>query len=249
LNDRTVLALAEAANDVRFAFDSYRRFVQMYSDVVLGVPAAEFERVLEEMKQKRGVEQDTGLLAADLRELVEQFKDVVRQHTSEPFPTDPEVQLWGAIEAVFRSWNVERAIAYRRVHGIPDYLGTAVNTQAMVYGNLGNDSGTGVAFTRNPSTGERVFFGEFLLNAQGEDVVAGIRTPLSIEQMAHRLPQAYEQLLEVQDRLERHYREMQDLEFTVERGKLYLLQTRTGKRTAASAIRVAVEMADEGLID
>jgi pyruvate,orthophosphate dikinase len=248
LNDRTVLALAEAASDERFAFDSYRRFVQMYGDVVLGVPSSAFEQVLDEMKQQRGAEQDTSLTADDLRTLVEQFQDVVRQHTAEPFPTDPEVQLWGAIEAVFRSWNVERAIAYRRVHGIPDYLGTAVNTQAMVYGNLGDDSGTGVAFTRNPSTGERVFFGEFLLNAQGEDVVAGIRTPLSIEQMAQALPPSYEQLLQVQDTLERHFRDMQDIEFTVERGKLYLLQTRTGKRTAAAAVRVAVEMADEGLI-
>jgi pyruvate,orthophosphate dikinase len=249
LNDRTVEALGEAASDERFAFDSYRRFVQMYGDVVLGVPAAAFERVHEEMKQRRGVEQDTDLTADDLRALVEEFKDVVRQHTAEPFPTDPEVQLWGAIEAVFRSWNVERAIAYRRVHGIPDYLGTAVSIVAMVYGNLGEDSGTGVAFTRNPSTGERVFFGEFLLNAQGEDVVAGTRTPLSIEQMATALPASYDQLLQVQDTLERHFRDMQDIEFTVERGRLYMLQTRTGKRTAAAAVRVAVEMAEEGLID
>ncbi len=249
LNDHTVEALARAADDQRFAYDSYRRFVQMYADVVLGVPASLFEEQLEAMKHERGVEEDTALSAADLWRLVEQFKALVRERTGSPFPEDPQVQLWGAIEAVFRSWNVERAIAYRRVHGIPDYLGTAVNVVAMVYGNLGEDSGTGVAFTRNPSTGERRFFGEFLVNAQGEDVVAGIRTPLSIEAMAHRLPQAYEQLLEVQDRLERHYREMQDLEFTVERGKLYLLQTRTGKRTAAAAIRIAVEMVGEGLID
>jgi pyruvate, orthophosphate dikinase len=194
------------------------------------------------------VTQDTELSADDLRELVAEYKELVRTHSGERFPEDPEEQLWGAIEAVFRSWNVERAIAYRRVHGIPDYLGTAVNVVAMVYGNMGDDSGTGVAFTRDPSTGERIFFGEFLVNAQGEDVVAGVRTPLSIEQMANRLPAAYEQLLEVQARLERHFREMQDLEFTVERGRLYLLQTRTGKRTAAAAVRIAVDMVEEGLI-
>ncbi len=248
LNDHTVAALAKAADDERFAFDSYRRFVQMYADVVMGVPSSAFEEKLDGLKSARGVEADTDLSAADLRGLVDVFKDIALQATGNPFPEDPQVQLWGAIEAVFRSWNVERAIAYRRVHGIPDYLGTAVNVVAMVYGNLGDDSGTGVAFTRNPSTGERRFFGEFLVNAQGEDVVAGIRTPLSIEDMAHRLPTAYDQLLDVQDRLEQHFREMQDLEFTVERGRLYLLQTRTGKRTAAAAIRIAVEMVDEGLI-
>ena len=249
LNDQTVEALARASNDERFAWDSYRRFVQMYSDVVLGVPASEFEERLEARKQERGVVEDTELEAVDLRALAHEFKSLVRERLGSPFPDDPQIQLWGAIEAVFRSWNVERAVAYRRVHGIPDYLGTAVNVQAMVYGNLGDDSGTGVAFTRNPSTGERKFFGEFLVNAQGEDVVAGIRTPLSIEEMEHRLPEAYRQLLEVQERLEQHYREMQDIEFTVERGTLYLLQTRTGKRTAAAAVRIAVEMVDEGLID
>ena len=249
LNDHTVEALARASSDDRFAWDSYRRFIQMYSDVVLGVPSSEFEERLEAMKEERGVVEDTELGAGDLRRLVEQFKALVEERIGSPFPEDPQIQLWGAIEAVFRSWNVERAIAYRRVHGIPDYLGTAVNVVAMVYGNLGDDSGTGVAFTRNPSTGERKFFGEFLVNAQGEDVVAGIRTPLSIDQMATKLPAAYEQLLVVQDKLEQHYREMQDLEFTVERGTLYLLQTRTGKRTAAAAIRIAVEMVEEGLID
>ncbi|HEU5210782.1 MAG TPA: pyruvate, phosphate dikinase [Longimicrobiales bacterium] len=249
LNDHTVEALASASNDARFAWDSYRRFVQMYSDVVLGVPGSEFEEQLEVVKHERGVVEDTELSADDLRGLVGKFKAHVRDRIGMSFPDDPQIQLWGAIEAVFRSWNVERAIAYRRVHGIPDYLGTAVNVQSMVYGNLGDDSGTGVAFTRNPSTGERRFFGEFLVNAQGEDVVAGIRTPLSIEEMEHRLPGAYRQLLEVQDRLEQHYREMQDLEFTVERGTLYLLQTRTGKRTASAAIRIAVEMVAEGLID
>jgi pyruvate,orthophosphate dikinase len=249
LNDRTAEGLARAANDDRFAFDSYRRFVQMYGEVVLGVPKAAFDRIFEDAKRARGTEQDTELTVPDLRGLVESFQALVREHTGEPFPTDPEVQLWGAIEAVFRSWNVDRAVAYRRVHGIPDYLGTAVNVVAMVYGNMGDDSGTGVCFTRNPSTGEREFFGEFLVNAQGEDVVAGTRTPMSISQMARLLPAAYEQLLAVQDRLERHFRDMQDLEFTVERGRLYLLQTRTGKRTAGAAVRIAVEMVEEGLID
>jgi pyruvate,orthophosphate dikinase len=249
LNEQTVENLAKASNNRRFAFDSYRRFVQMYADVVQGVAAHEFEHLLDAMKYKRRVQQDTELSAEDLEELVQQFKALVRERTGEPFPEDPEVQLWGAIEAVFRSWNVERAIAYRRVHGIPDYLGTAVNVVAMVYGNLGDDSGTGVAFTRNPSTGEREFFGEFLLNAQGEDVVAGIRTPVPIAGMADLLPNAWRQLLEVQDRLERHFTDMQDLEFTVERGRLYLLQTRTGKRTAAAAVRVAVDMVSEGLIE
>jgi pyruvate, orthophosphate dikinase len=248
LNDTTAAALATASSDERFAYDSYRRFVQMYGEVVLHVPSRSFEERHTGLKKRLGVEQDTEIPAADLKQLVEEFKDVVRSHSGERFPEDPEEQLWGAIEAVFRSWNVDRAVAYRRVHGIPDYLGTAVSVCSMVYGNMGNDSGTGVAFTRNPSTGEHRFFGEFLVNAQGEDVVAGIRTPLSISEMANRLPAAYEQLLEVQARLERHYREMQDLEFTVERGRLYLLQTRTGKRTAAAAVKVAVDMVREGLI-
>jgi pyruvate, orthophosphate dikinase len=249
LNDTTVEALALAANNRRFAFDSYRRFIQMYADVVMGVESEPFERIIDEVKRERGVEDDTELTAEDLEGLVDRFRFIVREHSGENFPDDPEVQLWGAIDAVFGSWNVDRAIAYRRVHGIPDYLGTAVSVVAMIYGNLGDDSGTGVAFTRNPSTGERKFFGEFLLNAQGEDVVAGIRTPVSIEQMAARLPEAYRQLIEVQDRLEKHFRDMQDLEFTVERGRLFLLQTRTGKRTAAAAVRIAVDMVDEGLID
>ena len=249
LNDESVEALARESGDPRFAYDSYRRFVQMYGDVVLGVHGSAFEKRLTALKRERGVEEDMDLSADDLRALVAEFKAIVREHSGERFPEDPEEQLWGAIEAVFRSWNAERAIAYRRVHGIPDYMGTAVSVVAMAYGNMGNDSGTGVAFTRNPSTGERKFFGEFLVNAQGEDVVAGIRTPLSIDQMATKLPAAYEQLLVVQDKLEQHYREMQDLEFTVERGRLYLLQTRTGKRTARAAIRIATEMVAEGLID
>ena len=248
LNDETAEALARASGNRRFAFDSYRRFVQMYAEVVMGVPADTFEALLEEAKHRTGAASDTDLDAATLEALVQAFKALVQKRTGEKFPDDPRIQLWGAIEAVFRSWNVERAIAYRRVHGIPHYLGTGVNIQAMVYGNLGDDSGTGVAFTRNPSTGAREFFGEFLLNAQGEDVVAGIRTPLQITEMARLMPEPYAQLLDVQDILERHFHDMQDLEFTVERNRLYLLQTRTGKRTAAAAIRIAVDMVDEELI-
>jgi len=248
LNDETAAALAQASNDPRFAYDSYRRFVQMYGDVVLGVHARIFEDRLTALKKSRGVSEDTQLSADDLRALVDEFKELVRVHSGERFPEDPEEQLWGAIEAVFRSWNVDRAIAYRRLHGIPDYLGTAVSVVAMVYGNMGDDSGTGVAFSRHPSTGDRKFFGEFLVNAQGEDVVAGIRTPLSISEMAHKLPAAYTQLLEVQANLETHFRDMQDMEFTVESGRLYLLQTRTGKRTAQAAVKIAVDMVAEKLI-
>jgi len=248
LNDETVEALARATDNPRFAYDSYRRFVNMYGDVVLGVEHDAFEELLSARKAAKGVEADTDLDADDLRALVGEYKALVAERTGKPFPDDPHEQLWGAIEAVFRSWNIDRAVAYRRVHGIPDDLGTAVNVQAMVFGNMGEDSGTGVAFTRDPSTGERRFFGEFLLNAQGEDVVAGIRTPVPIAEMAERMPAAYRELIEIQSRLEKHFREMQDLEFTVERGRLYLLQTRTGKRTAAAAVRIAVDMVDEGLI-
>ena len=249
LNDDTVKALARDADDERFAYDSYRRFVQMYGEVVLGVESAAFEKKLVAKRQERGVKEDPELDADALRELVAEFKALVEERTGTPFPEDPEEQLWGAIRAVFDSWNNERAIAYRRHNRIPDELGTAVTVQTMVYGNMGNSSGTGVAFTRDPSTGEKRFYGEFLLNAQGEDVVAGIRTPVSINEMEELLPEAYQELLEIQQTLESHYRDMQDMEFTVERNRLYLLQTRTGKRTAASAIRIAVEMVDEGLID
>ncbi|HEX7048960.1 MAG TPA: pyruvate, phosphate dikinase [Longimicrobiales bacterium] len=249
LNDATAAALASAAGDERFAYDSYRRFVQMYGGVVLGVAARRFEERIEACKAARGVEQDTELDAAALRGLVAEFKALIEAEAGAAFPESPEAQLWGAIEAVFRSWNSDRAIAYRRVHEIPDDLGTAVNVVAMVYGNMGEDSGTGVAFTRDPATGERRFFGEFLMNAQGEDVVAGIRDPLAIEEMARRLPGAYQELVRVQETLERHYRDVQDIEFTVERGRLYLLQTRSAKRTVAAAVRIAVEMVDEGLID
>jgi pyruvate, orthophosphate dikinase len=248
LNDRTVEALARTSGDERFAWDSYRRFVQMYGEVVLGLKHEDFESRIAASKEARGVTLDTGLLPEDLRALVDEYKTLIRDRTGERFPDEPEVQLWGAIDAVFGSWNADRAIAYRRVHGIPQYHGTAVNIQAMVYGNMGEGSGTGVVFTRDPSTGERLLFGEFLLNAQGEDVVAGIRDPISIGEMAHMLPESYEQLLEVQQKLERHYREMQDLEFTVERGRLFLLQTRTGKRTGRAALRIATDMVQEGLI-
>jgi pyruvate, orthophosphate dikinase len=249
LNDASVRALAAATGNERFAYDSYRRFVQMYSNVVLGVRTDHCEELLEAAKARYGVHEDTALPAEALRELVSAYKQMVEHRTGKPFPESPEEQLWGAIEGVFRSWDTPRAIAYRRVNQIPDDLGTAVNVQTMVFGNLGETSGTGVAFTRNPSTGEKVFFGEFLVNAQGEDVVAGTRDPLPIERMSEYFPEVYEQLVEAEQRLEQHYRDMQDLEFTVERGTLYLLQTRTGKRTAMAAVRIAVEMADEGLID
>jgi pyruvate,orthophosphate dikinase len=249
LNDRTVVGLARASGDARFAYDSYRRFLQMYGDVVLGVPLPKFEALLRAKRIVAGVETDAELDEQALRNLVEEYKALVRTATGAEFPMSPIVQLWGAIEAVWRSWTLKKAVDYRRVNQIPETLGTAVNIVAMVFGNLGEDSGTGVAFTRNPSTGERRFYGEFLVNAQGEDVVAGIRTPRPIDEMAQVLPSAYRELLATQDRLEHHYGDMQDLEFTVERGVLYLLQTRTGKRTAGAASRIAVDMVDESLID
>ncbi len=249
LNDRTVQGLAVQSGSPRFAYDSYRRFIQMYGDVVLGVPIHDFEHLLRAKRMTQGVESDSDLDEAALRNLVEEYKALVRNRIGRDFPMDWQVQLWGAIEAVWSSWTLKKAVDYRRVNSIAENLGTAVNIVAMVFGNMGDDSGTGVAFTRDPSTGERKFYGEFLVNAQGEDVVAGIRTPLHIDEMAARLPGAYQDLLAVQDRLERHFGDMQDLEFTVERGKLYLLQTRTGKRTAAAAVRIAREMVEEGLID
>ncbi len=248
LNDMTVEGLAAASGNRRFAFDSYRRFIQMYGDVVLGVPIHDFEHLLKAKRVIAGVESDADLSADVLETLVSEYRSLVKNATGADFPMDPVVQLWGAIEAVWKSWTLKKAVDYRRVNGIPETLGTAVNVVSMVFGNLGDDSGTGVAFTRDPSTGEKRFYGEFLVNAQGEDVVAGIRTPLHIDEMARRLPGAYQELLATQERLERHYRDMQDLEFTVERGTLFLLQTRTGKRTAASAVRIAREMVTEGLI-
>jgi pyruvate,orthophosphate dikinase len=249
LNNVTVLGLARQSGNARFAYDSYRRFIQMYADVVLGVPHHQFEQLLQAKRLVSGARSDADLGEEALRNLVEEYKALVRAATGAEFPMNPMDQLWGAIEAVWRSWTLKKAVDYRKVNNIADNLGTAVNVVAMVFGNMGDDSGTGVAFTRDPSTGERRFYGEFLLNAQGEDVVAGIRTPLSIEQMETVLPEAYAELLATQDRLERHFRDVQDIEFTVERGKLYLLQTRTGKRTAAAALRIATDMVDEGLID
>jgi pyruvate,orthophosphate dikinase len=253
LNDRTVEALASQAQSPAFAYDSYRRLVQGYGGVVFGLKAQPgegdpFEAALESAKQSRGVLREIDLPVEDLRGLVERFKAIVARRVGHPFPEDPWQQLWGAIEAVFRSWQGRRAVDYRRVHRIPDDLGTAVNVVAMVYGNMGEESGTGVAFTRNPSTGEPQLYGEFLVNAQGEDVVAGVRDPEPIAAMAERLPAAFGQLLETAQRLERHYRDVQDIEFTVERGTLYLLQTRTGKRTGKAAVRVAVDMVREGLL-
>jgi len=248
LNDETVEALARESNNPRFAWDSYRRFVHMYGNVVLDIRGERFEHLLEALKDRRGLHADTDITAEDLQSLVGQFKQLVLDATGAPFPVSPADQLWGAIRAVFDSWETPRARAYRRINHIPDDLGTAVTVMSMVFGNLGDDSGTGVAFTRDPSTGERLFFGEFLVNAQGEDVVAGIRDPVPIDQMADIFPESYEQLVAAGQRLEDHYRDMQDLEFTIEKGTLYMLQTRTGKRSAAAAIRIAVEMVEEGRI-
>ncbi len=254
LNDRTVEALGRQSSNRRFAYDSYRRLIQMYGSVVFGIKGTEaegdpFERALEELKRARGIERDIDLSAEDFERLVAEFKEIVARFRGSPFPQDPWDQLWGAIEAVFRSWENRRAVEYRKLHRIPHDLGTAVNVVAMVYGNLGDDSGTGVAFTRNPSTGERGMFGEFLSNAQGEDVVAGIRDPEPIEKMAQRLPQAYQELVRVASTLEQHFRDMQDIEFTVEGGRLFLLQTRTGKRAVQAAVRIAADLVEEGLID
>lgn len=248
LNDRTVIGLARQSNNARFAYDSYRRFIQMYADVVLSVPGQSFEHLLKAKRLTAGVETDAELGEDVLRNLVEEYKALVRNATHADFPTSPQVQLWGAIEAVWRSWMLKKALDYRKVNGISEDLGTGVSVVAMVFGNLGDDSGTGVAFTRNPSTGEKKFYGEFLVNAQGEDVVAGTRTPLAIEEMAQRLPDAYKELMNTQEKLEKHYRDMQDIEFTVERGKLFLLQTRSGKRTSAAAVRIARDMVKEKLI-
>jgi len=254
LNDQTVQGLIRKTNDPRFSYDCYRRFVSMYGDVVLGIkPESEdeidpFEACLDEKKKEKGVLYDTDLTADDLKDLVADFKAIIQEKTGEPFPEDPMKQLWGAIGAVFRSWNNDRAIAYRKIHNIPHEWGTAVNVQSMVYGNMGEDSGTGVAFSRDPATGEKKLYGEFLVNAQGEDVVAGIRTPMPIEKLAEIMPDVYEQLNEISEKLERHYRDMQDMEFTIQKGKLWLLQTRVGKRTGFAAFRIAVEMTEEALI-
>lgn len=248
LNDQTVQGLVQKSGNERFAYDSYRRFIQMYSDVVLGVDHAEFEELLEAKKSARGVSLDTELVAEDLKELVQEYKNLVRTKLGQEFPEDPWQQLYGAVNAVFGSWNNPRAIKYRALNHIPGDWGTAVNVQTMVFGNLGEGSGTGVAFTRDPGTGEKRFFGEYLMNAQGEDVVAGIRTPQPIKTLADVMPKVYEELVTIYQTLEDHYRDMQDLEFTIQDGKLFLLQTRNGKRTAQAAVRIAVEMVREGRI-
>jgi pyruvate,orthophosphate dikinase len=248
LNDQTVEGLAKLSNNPRFAYDSYRRFLQMYGDVVMGVPLQHFEALLGAKRIVSGVKTDAEIPADVLRTLITEYKALVRNTAGRELPMDPKEQLWGAIEAVWQSWTLKKAVDYRRVNNIAEAPGTAVNVMAMVFGNLGEDSGTGVAFTRDPSTGEHRFYGEFLVNAQGEDVVAGIRTPLPITEMAQALPKPYADLLRVQEKLETHFRDMQDIEFTVERGVLYLLQTRTGKRTVAAAVRTASEMVAEGLI-
>ncbi len=265
LNDKTVQGLITNSKNERFGWDSYRRFAQMYGDVVLGMkPQSKeeedpFEVIIHELKQKRGVKLDTELSAADLKELVQLFKTAIKKNTGRDFPTDPWEQLWGAISAVFQSWNNQRALTYRKLHNIPANWGTAVNVQAMVYGNMGEDCATGVAFTRDPATGERKFYGEYLVNAQGEDVVAGIRNPQPVNESTKTskeqqtlqsiMPAAYKDLDRIYNLLEKHYRDMQDIEFTIQKGKLWMLQTRNGKRTAAAAVRIAVEMADEKLID
>ena len=250
LNDTVAGALAEETGNPGFAYDAYRRFVQMYGNIVLGLKGdtSPFEALLHAKKQQRGAKRDIDLPPEDLKALVAEYQAVIKQRTGATFPEQPEAQLWGAIEAVWRSWHGQRAVSYRLLHKIPETLGTAVNVQAMVFGNLNEDSGTGVCFTRDPGTGEHEFYGEFLINAQGEDIVAGIRTPEPIAQMAARMPKACKELKETVGRLEAHYRDMQDLEFTVERGTLYLLQTRNGKRTGSAAVRIAVDMVDEGVI-
>ena len=248
LNDEVVVAFAKKTNNPRFAYDSYRRFIQMYSDVVMEVGKKYFEQLIDEMKEARGVTLDTELTAGDLKELAEKFKAEYKEKLGEEFPQDPKVQLMGAIKAVFRSWDNPRAIYYRRMNDIPSDWGTAVNVQSMVFGNTGDTSGTGVAFTRNPATGEKKLFGEFLMNAQGEDVVAGVRTPQTIDQLAEVMPEAYKQFTEICAKLEYHYRDMQDMEFTIEDKKLYMLQTRNGKRTAAAAMKIACDLVDEGMI-
>ena len=248
LNDVVVESFAKKTGNPRFAYDSYRRFIQMYSDVVMEVGKGYFEKLIDEMKEKKGVKLDTELDADDLKELARQFKAEYKDKIGSDFPSDPKEQLMGAVKAVFRSWDNPRAIYYRRMNDIPSSWGTAVNVQMMVFGNMGDTSGTGVAFTRNPATGEKKLFGEFLMNAQGEDVVAGVRTPQTIDQLKDISPEAYEQFVKICDTLEKHYHDMQDMEFTIENKKLYMLQTRNGKRTATAALKIACDLVDEGMI-
>ena len=249
MNDGAVKGLAEVSGNKRFAWDAYRRFIQMFSDVVKGTSIEPYEKALEAMKKAKGVEEDTELDADDLAKLTTEYKEIFKKATGEDFPQDPVKQMWDAIGAVFGSWNNPKAVTYRRINDIKGLLGTAVNIVSMVYGNLGDDSGTGVCFSRDPSTGEKVFYGEYLMNAQGEDVVAGIRTPKTLKTLAEQNPKIYQQLDDVRAKLEAHYQDMQDMEFTIQQGSLYLLQTRNGKRTGAAAIKIAVDMVDEGVID
>ena len=248
MNDEVVEGIAKLTDNPRFAYDSYRRFIQMFADVVMGLNKAKFEEIIDEMKAVKGVKEDTQLDADDMKLMVKRFKKFYEESLEEEFPSDPKEQLYRAVEAVFRSWNNQRAIFYRKMNDIPSSWGTAVNVQMMVFGNMGNDCGTGVAFTRNPSTGENKLYGEFLMNAQGEDVVAGIRTPQTIDQLKEVSPQAYQKFSEISKALEAHYKNMQDMEFTIEKGKLYMLQTRNGKRTAVAALKIACDMVDEGMV-
>ncbi|PYU98352.1 MAG: pyruvate, phosphate dikinase, partial [Acidobacteria bacterium] len=248
MNDKIAEAFAARTGNPRWAYDSDRRFIQMFGNVVLDIPKEEFERIFDGQKKKRGFKLDTELAPEDLKQIIAGYKSLVRKKTGKDFPQDPRVQLAMAIEAVFRSWYNERAATYRRMNKISDDLGTAVNVQAMVFGNMGATSGTGVGFTRNPATGEKEFYGEFLMNAQGEDVVSGVRTPVHISELEKINRAAYNQLREITTRLEKHYKDVQDFEFTIQEGKLYMLQTRNGKRTGPAAVKIAVEMAKEGLL-
>ena len=249
LNDKSVESLAKRSNNPRFAADSYRRLIQMFGNVVLDIEKEEFDEVFDAKKKQRKTKLDTDLDAKALKEIIEEYKKIVKKHAKRDFPQDPHEQLVMARDAVFRSWQNDRAKTYRRINNIDDMLGTAVNVQAMVFGNLGDTSGTGVGFTRNPASGAKEFYGEFLMNAQGEDVVSGVRTPVPILELQRVMPDVYDQLRDITTRLENHYHDMQDFEFTIQDGKLYMLQTRNGKRTGLAAVRVAIEMVDEGLID
>ncbi|HLG93331.1 MAG TPA: pyruvate, phosphate dikinase, partial [candidate division Zixibacteria bacterium] len=248
LNDQTVKGLAKKSKNERFAYDCYRRFISMFGAVVLGIEKSEFELIVSKKKEQRQIKQDSSLTVDDLKDIVQKFKALVKRKSAEDFPSDPYQQLFWARDAVFKSWNNPRAIEYRRLYSIPSYLGTAVTVQTMVFGNLGETSATGVGFTRNPSTGENIFYGEFLVNAQGEDVVAGIRTPQPIKEMEKKLPVVYKQLKAITAKLEHHYKDVQDFEFTVQEGKLFMLQTRVGKRTTQAAVKIAVDFVKEKLL-
>src|SRR5271157_1592881 len=248
MNDTVVEVIAKKSGNPRFAYDSYRRFIQMFGNVVMDIPKEKFEHVFDGQKKKKGVKLDTDLTAEDLNAVIAEYKKVVRKEAGKDFPEDPRVQLAMAIEAVFRSWYNPRAQTYRRLNKISDDLGTAVNIQTMVFGNMGETSGTGVGFTRNPATGAKEFYGEYLMNAQGEDVVSGVRTPIPINELEKAMPEVYHQLREITTRLEQHYKDVQDFEFTIQEGKLYMLQTRSGKRTGPAAVRIAVDMVNEGIL-